>query len=295
MSMNVRQIAAFLLTAVILQTLGMLLLTPEAVACYFAAAVLTAHDTIVCGDNSHTDYYSLHDRIAKADVIILGIDRTKKESYTLAADFLTSLRYEKTVSTVLITGITQEAGDYWEQYSDTFLTDDEEMEYYKERLNQSNDPESYFGFYEVLAEQNKTLPPQKRFTIKGGRANESSYDYSVTALIDSMPAEAGKLVFVLTDYQDLSDPYSPLRTDTEQYLALQCRYHEPPAIPFLDFGTPLWLVNTQKMTFFNNWYEITDHSMAYKKQTPSFTQNYSTEPFFLFFTSSVDDSSEGEG
>ncbi len=284
MRSSVRAVCRFLVAAILLQALCLLLCTPEAVSTYFSAAVLLGHETILCGDDSYTDYYSLRERIDNVSAIVLGIDRTREESYVLIEDFLASLRYGSSVGSILITWIDDETAENWNRYMDSFLDNDDEQGYYESLLLENTDaPEYLFKFHEALAKLDRTLPPQKRFTVVSGTSQGNMTAAEIADRIDFSFKDHEGIILVLTEAEALSDPASLLRTESDRYLCLQCRYSESPDIPFIDFGEPLWLVNTQRMSFFNEWYAFTSHRLSHTERTVSYTKDYSTEPFFLFF------------
>ncbi len=283
MRSSVRAVCRFLITALLLQALCLLLCTPEAVSLYFPAFVLFCHETIVCGDDSYTDYYSLRERIENATAIVLGIDRTRAESYVFIEDLLTSLRYGSSVGSIMFTWTDEDTAEWWNHYFYSYLNDDEELEYYESLLLEKEEPEYHFRFHEILAKMNRTLPPQKRFIIVPGTSNGNRTETEIENCIETASQENEGIVFVLTDADTLSDPGTRLRTDTERYLCLQCRYSETPEIPFFDFGEPLWLVHTQRMGFYNEWYSLVSSKLGRSERHMSYTKNYSTEPFLLFF------------
>ena len=273
-----RRAARYFLAAIAVQMLLLLLATPEGLSWVYPLAARAASVKVTTGDNSYTDYFALREPLAEADVVVLGVDFSVEETYTLLTDLLASMKNERNIGTVFV--------DYPPRavnaVSDVISALTEEKK--EIALDEFRDEAAAVrAFLERLRAMNDNYPPRRKYA--GGTVAVSA-DESYDAALQRAAADAcratGRPVLVVTDAKKLdaaSDFLLSAGRFPGRWMYVQCRYEEKSGV----FGAPsysLALVDSEQLAWFDDLYAAAARPIGGRYSPVRYSETYSTPKYF---------------
>lgn len=84
----IRGVVVFVIITVVVQLAALAFMTPQGLAAVYPYILHMKSEEINTGDANIGEYFSLHNDVENAGLVILSVDTNVKDSYTLAADYL---------------------------------------------------------------------------------------------------------------------------------------------------------------------------------------------------------------
>lgn len=243
-------------------------------------------ETVTLGDRSYTEYYPIRCRVTEADVqlIVIGVDFSCAESYSLLTDLFTSLKNDVNIGTVLVDDRTVDTA------AAAAVIDAEEPETRQAALAElalCGARAQYASFLETLSESKEDYPPSRRYVGGSLDVAEGADSYAQMLLYTAQTyyGESGRPVLAVIDTAYLQTDAglrAYLAKNLPQSLCIQCRYETRRSI-FGESTPEIRIVDSADLVWFDDLYARAEMGADGRYRATSFSDRYSTEIYFTLY------------
>lgn len=170
----IRGAVAFAVTALVLQLLALLFMTPSGLETLFPYILYSNSEEIETGDSGIGEYFSMYDEIEDAGLVILSVDLNVADSYKLASDYLKFLgRFTRVSSVAFYTQQGRVSGISDGIVSSDYAKFQSACDLQKKSLVF---PDQFYTLLSNMYTMNSRLSPDNKFTLSGIMSSDSLAD-----------------------------------------------------------------------------------------------------------------------
>jgi len=285
----------FIIAALVLQLLVCFLWTEDALVRLFPAYVQLVGEQVTLQDNSYTEFYPLRRRTAEAELIVLGVDFSYRETYPLLLDLLSAIKNDVSIQKIIIDC----KSDNLNVSSLITAEDEETRTALADRMKKENaGSDAFRDFLVSLSQLRGSLPPHRKFSAE--TADLSSEKAKIASrLLQYAEEEAdgrGSPVLVITDTIYLDETTGVERAlEQSGFSCVSVQFQYAEKQPLIgERKNRILLVDAEKLKLFDELYSNASAEVSGRFSDELFSDLYSTEISFLLYNCTLS-SSDGAG
>lgn len=290
----------FLLFAAVLQIALVLVCTCGALEQLLPVYVRAVSDKVTLGDDSYTDFFPIRQYMAEypVDVIVIGVDFSYTETYSLLNDLIVSMKNDVNIGTVCIDAYPGTMGNLSALIS--AKEEDTRQNIIRQLKERQHCSDAFCEFALNLSRMKEEYPPQRQYSGGTAIAGEdgASLQKQLVASAAAYQNKTGRPVLILTDSDNLrvnAELRTILRESTDlSSMCIQCHYSSEEK-PYREIQPEVKILEQEKMHIFDEFYSGAAKRADGHYPGFRFSEIYTTEISFLMYNCTPAETAGSEG